>query len=318
MKGHEAAQILKSPFKRFCCNFSKYKSLVFMMLPLTIIIFVNSYLPMPGLIMAFKNVNYYDGIFKSPNVGMANFEFLFNSGDALKITLNTLYYSIIFIVLNLTVAIIMALGLNELRGKYKRKIYQTLFIMPYFLSMIVISYLVYAFLSPDKGFINQTILKFFNIESVNWYSTPNAWPIILPIVNMWKMVGYNSVIYLAALAGIDGTLYEAAVIDGASKWQQIRFITMPCIKTYIVVMILLSMGNIMHSDFGLFYQVPMNAGSLFSTTNVIDTYVYRALSTLNNVGMSTAAGLYQSLVGFILVISANLAVRKIDADSALF
>ena len=299
-------------------NFRRYWILLIMMLPLTAVIVIDQYIPLTGLVMAFKNVNYVDGMYKSPNVGFKNFEFLFNSGDAWLITKNTLYYGFVFIVFNLVLAVLIALVLNELRGKFKSRLYQTIFIMPYFLSMVVTSFIVYAFLHPQNGFVNM-VLKNLGFESIDWYGAQgaNLWYIILPVVNAWKMVGYNSVIYLASLLGIDKTYYEAATIDGATKLQQIRYITLPFIKPVFIVMFLLALGNIMRSDFGMFYQVTRDSGSLYPSTQVIDTYVYRSMMTLNNLGMSTAAGLYQSLVGFFMIIGANLLVRKIDRDSAL-
>lgn len=299
-------------------NFRRYWILLIMMLPLTAVIIIDQYIPLTGLVMAFKNVNYVDGMYKSPNVGFKNFEFLFNSGDAWLITKNTLYYGFVFIVFNLVLAVLIALVLNELRGKFKSRLYQTIFIMPYFLSMVVTSFIVYAFLHPQNGFINM-MLKNFGFNPIDWYGAQgaNLWYIILPIVNAWKMVGYNSVIYLASLLGIDKTYYEAATIDGATKLQQIRYITLPFIKPVFIVMFLLALGNVMRSDFGMFYQVTRDSGSLYPSTQVIDTYVYRSMMTLNNLGMSTAAGLYQSLVGFFMIIGANLLVRKIDRDSAL-
>ena len=196
--------------------------------------------------------------------------------------------------------------------------YQTVILIPFLISIVVVSYLVYAFLSTDSGFINNSILKPLGMEPISWYTTPKYWPVILVIVNLWKGFGYNCIIYYATLVGIDRGYYEAAVIDGANRWQQVVHITLPSLKPTIITLTLLAIGRIFYSDFGLFYQVPMNSGMLIDVTNTIDTYVYRALITLNNVSMSSAAGFYQSLVGFTLVLTANFVVKKISEENALF
>ncbi|WP_240941169.1 ABC transporter permease subunit [Paenibacillus sp. HB172176] len=212
----------------------------------------------------------------------------------------------------------IAIGINELSKKFLSKVYQSFLILPNFLSMVVVSYLVYAFLHPDYGFINVMTHKFFGADKIFWYTDKTYWPYILVIVNAWKHVGIGAVIYIAAIAGIDPEYYEAAVIDGASKWKQILHITLPTIQPVIIILTILSMGSIFNSDFGLFYQVPQNSGALFPVTDVVDTYVYRSLLVMNNIGMSSAAALVQSVVGFILVIATNYTVRKINKEQALF
>jgi putative aldouronate transport system permease protein len=296
----------------------KYKYLTFMLLPTALVILVHSYLPMFGVFIAFKNINYIDGIFGSPWVGTSNFDFLFSSGSLIRITRNTILYSLAFMAVNLVLSVGIAVAINELRRKFLAKSYQTFIIMPNFLSMVVVSYLVYAFLHPDFGFMNMTVLKWFGIDPVYWYTEKAYWPYILILVNAWKGVGIGAVIYIAAIAGIDPEYYEAAIIDGASKWKQMIHITLPSIQPIIIIMTILSMGSIFSADFGLFYQVPQDSGALYPVTDVVDTYVYRSLMKMNDIGMSSAAALVQAVVGFIMVIATNAAVRKINREQALF
>lgn len=288
-----------------------------MMFPALLIVVLNNYLPMFGVFIAFKNINYTDGIWGSPWIGFKNFEFLFSSQSIWRITRNTVLYSLTFMVVNLVLSVGIAVAISELRGRLLAKGYQTLIIMPYFLSMVVVSYLVYAFLNPDRGFVN-VLLETFGADRVFWYSETEYWPYILTLVNAWKGVGIGAVIYIAAIAGIDPEYYEAAVIDGASKWRQTIHITLPSIQPIIIIMTILSMGHVFNSDFGLFYQVPMDAGALYPVTDTVDTYVYRVLMELNDIGMSSAAALVQSVLGFILVLATNATVRKINREQALF
>ncbi len=289
-----------------------------MMAPGFAYIFINNYLPMPGIMLAFKKYNSRMGIYGSPFNGFKNFEFLFKTGNAWVITRNTVAYNFVFIVLGTVAAIAMAVVLNELRSKTSRKVYQVCILIPYLVSMVIVSYLVSALLSDANGFVNKQILEPLGHSGISWYSEPKYWPVILTLVSLWKGVGYNSIMYYAMIVAIDRTYYEAAVVDGATRWQQILHITLPGIKPTIVILTLMSVGRIFYSDFGLFYQVPMNSGMLLDVTNTIDTYVYRGLMESSNLGMTAAAGLYQSLVGFILVVVANYVVNKIDSDSALF
>lgn len=288
-----------------------------MALPGLLYLFINNYMPMPGIILAFKNYKAKDGIYGSKWAGFKNFKYLFSTQDAFVITRNTIGYNLAFIVINLFFAVMVAIILSELTSKAK-KFYQSAILLPYLLSAVIISYLVYAFLSADNGFINNSILKPLGHESITWYQEKQYWPFILVFVNLWKGIGYNCIIYLSTILGFDRSYYEAAAIDGASKWQQITRITLPLLRPTIIMLTMMAIGRIFYSDFGLFYQVPQNSGALYSVTNTIDTYVYRGLLELGDITMSAAAGVYQSLVGFILVLSANLAVRKLDPDSALF
>lgn len=244
---------------------------------------------------------------------LKNFEYLFRTKDAWIITRNTLAYNLVFIILDLVLAVTVAIVLNELHQKKAAKVYQTIFMAPYFLSWVVVSFIAYSFLSVDNGFINRA----FGLD-VTWYSKPSVWPYIMVIFQIWKTLGYSTVMYLGSIVGIPNDYYEAALMDGATKWQQIKYITLPSLKSMMIVLTILAIGKIFYADFGLFYQLPRNSGPLFPVTNVIDTYVYRALKENGNVGMSAAASLYQSLVGFVLVLSSNFIVRRIDKDSALF
>lgn len=271
------------------------------------------YLPLSGIILAFKKYNIRDGIFGSAWNGLKNFEYLFKTKDAWIITRNTLGYNLLFIALDLVLAVTMAVVLNELHQKKTAKVFQTVFMAPYFLSWVVVSFIAYSFLSVDNGFLNRT----FGLD-ITWYSQKSAWPFILIIFQIWKTLGYSTVMYLGSIVGISNDYYEAALMDGATKWQQIKYITLPSLKGMMIVLTILAIGKIFYADFGLFYQLPRNSGPLFPVTNVIDTYVYRSLKENGNIGMAAAANLYQSLIGFVLVLSSNFAVRKIDKDSALF
>jgi len=299
----------------------KYKRdlpLYLMMVPGLIYLLINNYIPMTGIIIAFKQVNFRLGILKSPFVGLKNFEFLFK-GDAWLITRNTIGYNLVFIILTPVVAITIAILLNELTKKRTKQIYQTIILIPYLISIVVVSYLVYSLLATDTGFINNTLLPLFGIhKKISWYSSPQYWPFILITTQVWKSFGYSTIIYYATVVGIDSSYYEAAAIDGATRWQRICNVTIPSLKPTIITLTLLSIGRMFYSDFGLFYQVPLNSGPLIDVTNTIDTYVYRGLMQSSNIGMSSAAGVYQSFIGFLLVLTANAIVTKISKEDALF
>ncbi|WP_339837703.1 ABC transporter permease subunit [Paenibacillus sp. FSL R7-0272] len=279
---------------------------------------INNYLPMAGIFIAFKDVNYAKGIFGSDWVGFDNFKFLFQTSDAWIMTRNTLLYNLAFIVLGTMLSILIAILMSELLKSLWSKLFQSGLVLPNLISMVVLSYIVFAFLNADSGFINNSILKPLGIPEINWYSEAKYWPYLLVFIQLWKTAGYGSIVYIAFISGIDKSIYEAAKIDGAGKLKQIRMITLPLLKPTIIILTLMSIGRIFNSDFGLFYQVPMNAGALYSTTQTIDTYVYRALMQVNDIGMSAAAGLYQSVVGFILVMAANAIVKKVNPENALF
>lgn len=306
----------------FLRDLNKNKAMLLFVLPATIWFLLFKYLPMIGLVISFKEYRvsrdgFWASIINSEWVGFQNFKFLFSTDDAYIITRNTVLYNFAFIILGLVFAVAMAIILSEISNKRMAKVYQTGMFLPHFLSWVIVGYFVFSFLSYDKGIVNQ-IASFFGIDPLQWYNDPTYWPIILVIVSLWKGIGYNSVIYLASIMGIDRSLYEAAMIDGANKWKQVRHITIPLLTPIMIILTLLAIGQIFYADFGLFYQVPRDSGTLYSVTNVIDTYVYRGLKVTGEIGMSTAAGLYQSLVGFILVITSNYIVRKINKDHALF
>lgn len=308
----------QSRLNRMLHNIVKYRVLLFMLLPPTIVFFINCYIPMFGLFIAFKNINYVDGIMGSPWAGLDNFRFLFATSDAVRVTVNTVAYNVVFIISGLILSVSLAIAVNEVTGRLASRIYQTVMIMPNFLSMVVVSFIVYAFLHPEYGFLVKHILPLFGYSSVNAYMHPNAWPYILWLTKMWHSIGIGSVIYLAAITGISEELYEAAVMDGASKWQQITRITLPLLTPIMVILTILNLGGIFRSDFGLFYHVTLDSGALRSTTDVIDTYVYRGLIQLNDLGMSSAANFYQSVIGFFLVLGANSLARKLNSETALF
>ncbi len=289
-----------------------------MFLPGVIYLFINSYIPMFGIQIAFRQYNAAKGVYGSPWCGTKNFEFLTRTKDATIMIRNTVLYNITFIILGTVLAVATAIILNEIRNKSAKQAYQTIILIPFLISMVIVSYLAYAFLSTSDGFINNTIVKLFGMSSIDWYNTPKYWPFILVIINIWKGLGYNMILYYATICGIDSTLYEAAVVDGATRWQRVVHVTLPGLKSTIIILTLMALGGIFRSDFGLFYQVPLNSGPLINITQTIDTYVYRGLIQNNNVGMSSAAGLYQSVVGFVLVVTANAIVRKVDNDSSLF
>jgi putative aldouronate transport system permease protein len=296
----------------------RYRLLYLMILPGLCYLIVNNYIPMAGSIVAFKQFSYQKGIWGSPFIGLKNFKFLFASPDAWLITRNTLAYNFAFIVLDAVIAVLVAVILNELTNKRARKIYMSTTLLPYMISIVVVSYMVYGFLSKESGFLNNVILPLFGKEGISWYTTISAWPGILILVHVWKYFGYNCIIYYSVVVGIDRGYYESAAIDGAGRWMSFRYITLPSLMPTISIMTLMAVGRIFYSDFGLFYQVTMNSGSIMDVTNTIDTYVYRSLTQTFNIGMSSAAGLYQSVMGFILVLGANLITRRISPESALF
>ena len=297
-------------------EFKRNRALFFIGLPGMVMLFLVAYIPMFGLIIAFKNYTYDKGIFGSTWAGFNNFKFFFTSQDAFRVTRNTLLYNGAFIIVGLFTAVVIAIMLNEV-SKKAIKTYQTILFMPYFLSWVVVGYLVYGFLNPDMGIINS-ILKSFHFHAVDWYGDPKYWPVIIMFSYLWKNVGYTAIIFYTGILGIDSTYYEAAAIDGASKFQQIKNITLPMIRPLIILMLILNIGRIFYSDFGLFYFIPRESGVLFPTTDVIDTYVYRSLRVIGDLGMASAAGFYQSIVGFVLVFSSNWLIKKVSREDAVF
>lgn len=289
-----------------------------MMLPGLIYLIFNNYLPMFGIVVAFKHMNYRKGILGSKWVGLENFEFLFKSGSVGIIIRNTVLYNVLFIVVGMVLAITIAILMNEIRSKFANRVYQTLILLPFLMSWVVVSYLVFAFLGGENGYVNNSILPALGLGRIDFYQAPKYWPFILLFVNQWKSIGFSMILYLSAVIGISPDFYEAARIDGATKWQQITNITLPLLKPTVITLFILNVGRMFYSDFGLFYQIPKNSGALYNVTQTIDTYVYNALMNNNNVGMSSAAGFIQSIVGFCLIMTANWITRKLDADNAMF
>lgn len=299
---------------------NKFKSQVeffSMTLPVIIHIFIFCYIPMVGIIIAFKDFRYDKGIFGSEWIGFENFKFFFSSQDAWRVTRNTVLMNIIFIITNLIVCVVVAILMYQLTNRVFVKFYQTTMILPHFLSFVVVGFMTYALLNPVHGVLNQMLVS-MGFEPVNVYTSPKYWPFILPLINIWKTVGMGSVIYYAALMGINKEYLEAAAIDGANKWQVTTKIIIPFLVPVMTILTILAIGNIFRADFGMFYQITRNSSLLYETTDVIDTYIFRALRKFGDIGMSSAVGLYQSFVGFILVIVANTIVKKVDKDSAMF
>ena len=282
-----------------------------------LLLFVFKYLPMVGIIIAFKNYNFDKGIFGSDWIGLQNFMFFFKSDAFLKITYNTLYMNAIFIIADLVCSLTLAILLFEVKSRNATKIFQTSLIVPHFVSWVIVAYMVYALLSPKNGIVN-VIMQSMGMDKVDWYAKPDAWPLILTICFVWKSVGMNSVIYYAALMGIDSSYFEAAEIDGATKWDKVKYIIIPTLVPLMTVLTILSIGKIFHADFGLFYQVTRNVGLLYETTDVIDTYIFRMMRVTGNMGVSSAVGLLQAVVGFIMVILTNYVSKKFDPDGGLF
>lgn len=282
------------------------------------------YLPMFGIVMAFQDYKIYtkapsliNNITHSKFVGLKNFKFLFATKDSWIMIRNTLAYNVVFIILGLVISVLFAIMLNEVTHKFVAKTYQTLMFFPYFLSWVVASYFVQAFLDPTNGLLTH-LMADWGMNRIDFYNTTGPWPFILTFANVWKNTGYSVVLYLAAITGIDASQYEAASIDGASKFQQVLYVTLPHLKTMIVILFIMNVGKIFNADFGLFYNVPMQSGPLMSVTQVIDTYVYRAMMATQNYSMTTAAGLLQNIVGFVCIMTANGIVRKVDEESSLF
>ena len=313
----QTAKMLAAPPKRRKKKSKVSISLYLMTLPVVLYLLVNNYLPMIGIYLAFVKIDWSKGIFGSPFVGLDNFEFLCKTNDAGIMLRNTILYNMVWLIIGTALAVLIALFMNELANTHTRaaKLIQPIICFPGLISSVILSGLVYAFLSPKTGLLNHTL---FASKPIQWYARAEYWPVILTIVHLWAVSGQSSIIYMASLGGIDKSIYESAKIDGANKVQQIFKITLPLIRPMIIMMVLMSIGKIMNSDFGMFYQVPMNSGMLYSTTQTVDTYVYRSLMEMGNVGMSSAASVFQSIVGFLLVVGSNALVRRIDSDSAIF
>lgn len=289
-----------------------------MLLPGLLYLLINNYLPMYGITIAFRQLDFKKGILKSPFCGLKNFKFLFASGSLGPIMRNTILYNLVFMVLGTIFAIAVAILFNELQNKVAKKFYQTSILFPYLMSMVVVSSLVFNFLSADSGFINNSIIEPLTGNTISFYQEKKWWPFILTIVHLWKGIGFSMVLYLSTILGISKDYYEAARVDGATKWQQITNITLPLLKPMVITMSILNISKICTSDFGLFYQVPRNSGAIYSVTQTLDTYVYNALMNQNNISMSSAASVTQAFIGFVLVIGSNMFIRRISAEDAIF
>ncbi len=282
-----------------------------------LLLFVFNYIPMFGLIIAFKDYRYDKGIFGSEWIGLDNFKVFLNSNDALNVTRNTILLNLLFILVGIAAAVIVAIFLYELTSRKATKVYQTILITPHFLSWVVVGSMVYAILHPTSGLLNS-ILGSFGIGNIDWYSTPGAWPAILSVASVWKNVGMDSVLYYASLMSIDSSLFEAAELDGASRAQKNRYIMLPHLTSLIVMLSILKVGNIFRADFGLFYQLTRDSGALYDATDVMDTYIFRVMRVVGDYGMSGAMGFIQSVVGMCLVLLVNWITNKIEPDNALF
>lgn len=307
----------KDAMRHFLQELSRNRILFLMLLPTLIYFLINSYFPMVGVYYAFTQFDFNSGLFDSAFVGLKNFEFLWKSGTLFRLTLNTVGYNLAFIVLGNVLAIVCAILLSELRIKWFKKLTQSIMFLPYFVSFVILSVIVYNVFNYDSGFLN-TLLAQFGAEPVDVYNKPVIWIFLIILFYLWKNLGYSMVIYLATITGISEEYYEAAKIDGANIFQRIWYITVPMLKTTFVMLLLFALGSIMKGQFDLFYQLIGNNGVLYNTTDILDTYVFRSLKVTFDVGMATAAGLYQSLFGFILIMTVNWIIRKINDEYALF
>lgn len=295
----------------------QYLPFYLMALPGAVYLICNNFMPLYGILLAFKRLDVRKGIWGSDWVGFDNFKFLFSSQTAFTMIRNTICYNLAFIILGTIIAVALAILLNEVRSAAFSKFYQSVLLIPFLISWVLASYLVYAFLAQDVGLINS-VLNFFGKPDVAWYSTKVYWPFLLFFVYIWKGVGYMLIIYYSSIVSISADYYEAATIDGATKWQQIKTITLPLIRSTVVTMTILNLGRIANSDFGLFYQIPRNSGALYSATQTIDVYVYNALMTNNDFSLSSAAAVFQSVVGFVFIMIANAVVKRFSKQDALF
>jgi len=316
----KANKIQKNPGtkKQTAKRLRKYMPLYLLSLPGFIYLIINNYLPMGGLVLAFKKYSFAKGIVDSPWNGLQNFTFLFGSKWAKIMFRNTICYNLAFLILGTAFAIFVAILLSVIGRKLVKQAYQTLILIPHLVSTVLIGYLVFAFLSEKNGFVNNGILAPLGMDPVSWYTKAGYWPVILVLVQLWRSFGFQSIVYFATIIGFDKAYYEAALTDGASVWQQITRIKLPLLKPTVIILTIMALGRMFASDFGLFYQVPQNSGMLYSTTTTIDTFVYRTLMQDHDVGRSLAAGFLQSILGFIVVMITNMIVRKVDKESALF
>lgn len=298
-------------------EFKKNRALFVMIAPAVLVVLIFSYLPMSGLILAFKEYRFNLGIFGSEFNGLDNFKYLFQSGTGWLITRNTIVFNLVNLISSQALAILVAIFITEINHKYFKKLTQSIIFLPYFISWVIVGTFIYNIFNYETGVLNH-VLQLFGLEAINVYSMPKVWPFIIAIFNAWKWCGYNSVIYIAAITGVDSETYEAAAVDGANIFQRIKNITLPCIKPTVITMLLLQVGRILRGDFEMFYQIVGNNGQLFNATDVIDTYVFRSLLQNSNLGMTAAATFYQSILCFAIIMIVNAVVKRIDKDNALF
>ncbi len=319
MMGKKQQVVPKVQTKRmnFFQTLWKYRVLTFMCLPAIIFFFLFSYMPLPGIYVAFVKYNYRDGIFGSKFVGMQNFEFLQTSGKLLSLTRNTILYNLAFILLGNLLAVFVAILLNEMRSRWFKKVSQTMMFLPYFISQVLVGVLIYNLLNYDTGFVNSILVN-LGLEKWQPYASPGNWPVLLVLIYLWQQTGYNSVVYFAAIMGIDTEMIEAAKVDGANGFQRIRYIILPSLKPTIIILLLFALGGIVKGNFGLFYNIIGTNSLLYSTTDIIETFVYRATMTDFNFSTASAVGLYQSVIGFAIVMLVNYIVKKIEPDYSLF
>ena len=303
--------------KKHALEMRKSFQLILLALPGIIWFFVFNYIPMVGAVIAFKDYKPKRGIFGSDWVGFDNFEFMFKSSDAGRLVFNTIFYNFLSIILVALICVTIAILMDLVDKRIYLKTYQTMLFLPRFISWVVVGYISSILFHYEYGVLNQ-ILSAFGKDAVSWYLEPKYWWFIIPTFNIWKTIGYTSLVYYGTIMGIDTQIYESAEIDGATPFKKIWYITLPLLKPTILVLSLMSVGSIMRSDFGLFYYVPNNSGALYSVTDVLDTYIFRALRNAGDLSSSAASGFFQSVVGLIMVVSCNAIVKKLDSDSALF
>jgi putative aldouronate transport system permease protein len=323
MKNTTAYQTVANPttnkrkLSSFFKEISKNGKLYLLTIPGILLVFIFSYLPMGGLIIAFQDFNAIDGITGSKFVGLKNFDFFIQSSETLRVIWNTLYLNFLFILFGTITSVSLAVMLSELGGKWFKRIGQSVIILPNFISWTVIAMFASALLSTEAGLLNK-LIEWVGGDPISFYSNPAIWPLILVLIKIWQGAGFGSIVYLASIVSINPDIYEAASIDGASRWQRIRFITLPLLKPTVILLTLLGLGGIFYGDFGMVYALVGNNVVLYPTTDVIDTYVFRALTELGDLSMASAVGFFQSLVGFVLVITVNQIARKFNPESAIF
>ena len=298
-------------------DFKRNKALLVMILPVIAYLLIFAYAPMVGAVIAFKSYNFALGIFKSPWVGFNNFRFFFMSGKAWQVTKNTVLYNAAFIITQNVLEITVAIFLSEISGRYFKKFTQGAMFLPNFISWVVVGAIAYNLFSYDFGFINNMLIS-MGAQKLDVYTNASYWPYIFVFLSAWKHVGYGSIVYLAAITGISSEIYESAALDGANEWQKVFYITLPGIKSTFFVLLILAIGNIFRGNFDMFYQLVGNNGLLYNSTDVIDTYVFRSLLTTYEFGMSSAIGLYQSVLCFITLVGTNLIIRRLSPENALY